>query len=146
MLRVGRFSPPVEPVDTREHTAQFAQFLAAGGLAVMANVVSRIGFSWGVPLPVAVVLAYLVGMAVAFVLMRNYVFPPDARALRRQITIITLVNFAAVLQTLIVTLVLADFVLPWAGVRDYIELIAHCAGGAVPIITSFIGHKRWSFR
>ena len=133
-------------MDARAHTAQFARFLAAGGLAAAANILSRIGFSPWVALPVAVVLAYLVGMATAFVLMRGYVFPPGRAGLRRQMTIFALVNIAAVVQTLVVTLLLADIVLPWLGVRSHVDLIAHVAGVCVPIVTSFIGHKRWSFR
>ena len=134
------------PVDARAHTTQFVRFLAAGGLAAVANIVSRIGFSYWLALPVAVVLAYLVGMVVAFVLMRNYVFPTGRAGVRRQITVFALVNIAAVMQTLLVTLVLADVILPWAGVRSHVDLIAHVTGVCVPIVTSFIGHKRWSFR
>ena len=134
------------PTDTRTHSAQFLRFLAAGGLAAAANILSRIGFSHWVALPVAVVLAYLVGMAVAFILMRSYVFPAGRAGLHRQIIVFALVNIAAVIQTLIVTLLLADVVLPWAGVRRHVDLIAHVAGVCVPIVTSFIGHKRWSFR
>ena len=133
-------------MDARARTAQFARFLAAGGLAAVANILSRIGFCHWVALPVAVVLAYLVGMAVAFVLMRRYVFPPGRAGVHRQIVVFALVNIAAVIQTLVVTLLLADVVLPWVGVRSYVDLIAHVVGVGVPIVTSFIGHKRWSFR
>jgi putative flippase GtrA len=127
-------------------TSQFMRFLMAGGVAAVANVVSRVGFSHFVPLPVAVVLAYLVGMAVAFVLMRRHVFQPGAAPLWRQISAFVVVNVAAVLQTLVVTLLLADFVLPWSGVHDHADLVAHVVGVAVPIVTSFIGHRQWSFR
>jgi putative flippase GtrA len=134
------------PTDTRAHTAQFLRFLAAGGLAAAANILSRIGFSHWVALPVAVVLAYLIGMAVAFILMRSYVFPVGRAGLHRQMVVFALVNVAAVIQTLGVTLLLADIVLPWVGVQSHVDLIAHVVGVCVPIVTSFIGHKRWSFR
>jgi putative flippase GtrA len=134
------------PVDARAPTAQFVRFLAAGGFAAAANILSRIGFSHWVALPVAVVLAYFVGMAVAFILMRRYVFSAGRAGLPRQAVVFALVNIAAVVQTLVVTLLLADIVLPWAGVRSHVDLIAHVAGVSVPIVTSFIGHKRWSFR
>jgi putative flippase GtrA len=133
-------------MDVRAHTAQFIRFLAAGGLAAAANIGSRIIFSQWVALPVAVVLAYLVGMSVAFALMRRYVFSTGREGIRRQATIFALVNVAAVIQTLVVTLLLARFLLPWAGVRNQVELIAHVVGVGVPLVTSFIGHKYWSFR
>jgi putative flippase GtrA len=133
-------------MDVRAHTAQFIRFLAAGGLAAAANIGSRIIFSQWVALPVAVVLAYLVGMSVGFALMRRYVFSTGREGIRRQATIFALVNVAAVIQTLVVTLLLARFLLPWAGVRNQVELIAHVVGVGVPLVTSFIGHKYWSFR
>jgi len=133
-------------VGVRAHTAQFIRFLAAGGLAAAANIGSRVIFSQWVALPVAVVLAYLVGMTVAFTLMRKYVFSTGRGGIRQQASIFVLVNIAAVVQTLVVTLLLAQFVLPWAGVRNHVELIAHVVGVAVPLVTSFIGHKLWSFR
>jgi putative flippase GtrA len=116
-------------------TRQFAGFLVAGGIAAAANVGSRILFSRLVGLELAVILAYLVGMTVAFVLMRSAVFPPSAAPLARQAAL-----FAAV------TLLLARWLLPAAGVRSHVEEIAHVAGVCVPIVTSFLGHKYLSFR
>jgi len=131
--------------NAKAHAFEVARFLAAGGIAAAANVLSRIVFSGFVSLPIAVVLAYLVGMAVAFVLMRQFVFPPGRHGVHRQIAVFALVNLAAVLQTLVVTLLLADFALPWLGMRRHVDLTAHIVGVCIPIITSFVGHKRWSF-
>jgi len=68
-------------------TRQFAGFLVAGGIAAAANVGSRILFSRLVGLELAVILAYLVGMTVAFVLMRAAVFPPSAAPIARQVAL-----------------------------------------------------------
>lgn len=127
-------------------TRQFAGFLVAGGIAAAANVGSRMAFSLVFDLAVAVVLAYLVGMAVAFVLMRRHVFPPSQAPLARQVAIFSAVNALAVLQTLVVTLLLARWLLPRMGVATYVEEIAHVVGVCVPIFTSFLGHKHFSFR
>jgi len=127
-------------------TRQFAGFLVAGGIAAAANVGSRILFSRLVGLELAVILAYLVGMTVAFVLMRSAVFPPSAAPIGRQVALFTAVNLAALLQTLVVTLLLARWLLPAAGLRSHVEEIAHIAGVCVPIATSFFGHKYLSFR
>jgi putative flippase GtrA len=125
---------------------QFAGFLVAGGIAAAANVGSRILFSRLVGLELAVILAYLVGMTVAFVLMRSAVFPPSAAPIGRQVALFTAVNLAALLQTLVVTLLLARWLLPAAGLRSHVEEIAHVVGVCVPIVTSFFGHKYLSFR
>ena len=125
---------------------QFIAFLVAGGIAAAANIVSRIVFSRYVWLEVAVVLAYLVGMAVAFVLMRSRVFPPSDKPVARQIVVFSVVNLLAILPTLVVTLLLARWFLPSLGVTLFVEEIAHVVGVCVPIFTSFIGHKYYSFR
>jgi putative flippase GtrA len=127
-------------------TRQFAGFLVAGGIAAAANVGSRILFSRLVGLELAVILAYLVGMTVAFVLMRAAVFPPSAAPIGRQVALFAAVNLAALLQTLVVTLLLARWLLPAAGLRSHVEEIAHIVGVCVPIVTSFFGHKYLSFK
>ncbi len=127
-------------------TREFASFLVAGGIAAAANVLSRMAFSLVFRLEVAVVLAYLVGMAVAFVLMRSRVFPAGKGSLGRQVALFAAVNLVAVLQTLVVTLVLARWALPALGVASHVEDIAHVVGVCVPIVTSYFGHKHWSFR
>lgn len=125
---------------------EFARFLVAGGIAAGANFLSRIGFSLVMPLAAAVVCAYLVGMAVAFLLMRAHVFAPARGSLGRQVAGFVAVNAVAVLQTLVVTLALARWALPAMGVGAFVEEIAHAVGVAVPIVTSFFGHKHLSFR
>ena len=127
-------------------TREFAAFLVAGGVAALANILSRMAFSLVMPLTPAVVLAYLVGMTVAFLLMRSRVFAPGRGSLARQAGLFALVNLAAVAQTLLVTLVLARWALPALGVTRFVEDIAHVAGVCVPIVTSYFGHKYLSFR
>ena len=126
-------------------TPQFMRFLVAGGIAAAANVLSRIAFSTFLGLEAAVVLAYCVGMLVAFVLMRSQVFPPSGKPLSRQVLVFVGVNLAAVVQTLVVTLVLARWLLPAIGVRQFVEEIAHVVGVCVPVVTSYFGHKHFSF-
>lgn len=125
---------------------ELLRFLVAGGVAAAANFLSRMGFSLVMPLAAAVVCAYLVGMAVAFALMRAHVFPPGRGSLARQAAGFVAVNALAVLQTLAVTLLLARWALPALGVERHVEEIAHAAGVAVPIATSYLGHKYLSFR
>ena len=127
-------------------TREFARFLVAGGIAAAANVLSRIAFSQFMGLAAAVVLAYCVGMLVAFVLMRSQVFPASSSPVSHQVGKFVGVNLAAVLQTLVITLVLARWALPALGVRRFVEEIAHVVGVCVPVVTSYFGHKHFSFR
>lgn len=125
---------------------QFIGFLVAGGIAAAANVGSRIVLNRWMPYTAAIVLAYIVGMIVAFVLNRLFVFRETVNPLHHQAFWFTVVNLAAVLQTLAVSLLLARLVFPNVGFHWHDETVAHAFGVAVPVITSFIGHKHLSFR
>jgi putative flippase GtrA len=127
-------------------SSQFIRFLLAGGLAAAANYGSRFVFSLWVSYGVAIVLAYLVGMVVAFVLMRHHVFSARDGALGPQVLKFASVNLLAVLQTLVISLLLARWVLPRMGVVEHAEAIAHLVGVLVPVVTSYFGHRMLTFR
>jgi putative flippase GtrA len=127
-------------------SAQFLRFVLAGGVAAAANYGSRFLFSAWLPYPAAITCAYLVGMAVAFALMRQYVFSGAGQPVLPQVAKFAIVNLLALLQTLVVSLVLARWVLPAMGVREHVEAIAHLFGVAVPVFTSFVGHRQATFR
>ena len=127
-------------------TPQFARFLIAGGIAAGANYGSRFIFSQWVSYEAAIILAYLVGMAVAFVLMRGHVFAATGKALWPQVMKFIGVNVLAVLQTLIISVVLARWVLISFGVVDHAEAIAHFIGVLVPVASSYFGHRFVTFR
>lgn len=112
----------------------------------MANFGSRFVFNQWVDYPQAIVLAYLVGMLVAFVLMRGHVFQGSGQGLGSQVLKFSAVNALAVVQTLLISVVLARWVLPSFGVQQHVEAIAHLVGVAVPIVTSYFGHKYMTFR
>jgi putative flippase GtrA len=126
-------------------STEFLRFLFVGGFAALVNFLSRIAFSVFLSFPIAIVLAYLVGMATAYVLSRKYVFGAGRRGYAGEIYYFVLVNVLAVLQTLAVSLILARLVLPWLGVRAYQEEIAHFVGVCVPVFSSYLGHKYWTF-
>jgi putative flippase GtrA len=127
-------------------TRRFGLFLLAGGIAAAANYGSRFGFSIWFSYPVSIVLAYLVGMAVAFALMRQYVFEGRGKAIGPQALRFVGVNVLAVAQTLLVSLLLARWLLPAAGIASHGEAIAHAFGVAVPVVTSYFGHRLATFR
>ena len=95
---------------------------------------------------VAVVLAYLVGMLVAFVLMRGHVFDARTGPLAPQIAKFALVNLLAVVQTLLISLLLARWLLPAVGIVTYAEALAHVVGVLVPAVTSYFGHRLLTFK
>ncbi len=127
-------------------TPEFLRFLVAGGIAAGANFGSRFIFSRVLDYAFAVFFAYLVGMLVAFLLMRGQVFDAQRAPLAPQIVKFVGVNVVAVLQTLVISLVLAHWLLPAFGIVEQAEALAHLVGVLVPVVTSYFGHKFFTFR
>jgi putative flippase GtrA len=94
----------------------------------------------------AIVLAYLTGTFVAYVLAKRYVFTHATRTTRESLPRFVAVNLLGVVQTWAVSLTLAHAVLPALGVSRFVPELAHVVGVAVPAFTSFVGHRLWSFR
>lgn len=124
---------------------EFVGFLIAGGLAALANLGSRWMFSSVLSYPMAIVAAYAVGMITAFVLMRSQVFGSGGGGLAREAGAFAVINVLAMAQTLLVSLGVAYYVLPWLGWNWQRETVAHAVGVAVPIVSSYYGHKHWTF-
>lgn len=95
---------------------------------------------------IAIVLAYITGMITAFVLAKLFVFKRSHQSLHRSALFFVLVNLVAVAQTWLISMGLAAYALPALGVTKFVREIAHAVGVAVPVFTSYIGHKHWSFR
>lgn len=127
-------------------TPEFLRFLLAGGIAAAANFGSRFIFSNLFSYSVAVFAAYLVGMLVAFLLMRGHVFNASQGPLAPQVTKFVGVNVLAVLQTLAISLVMARWALPSVGITEHAEALGHLVGVLVPVVTSYFGHKFLTFR
>ena len=125
---------------------QFLAFLVTGGLAAAVNFGSRILYNQWVAFSSAVILAYLTGMITAFLLARTFVFTEGSQSVQRSAVLFVLVNAVAVLQTWGISMLLAYYVLGWLGITRFVPEIAHAVGVVVPVFTSYLGHKRWSFK
>lgn len=126
--------------------SQFLRFALCGGVAAAANILARIAFSQVLDYSVAIVLAYLVGMATAYLSMKALVFERSGRAAHAESVRFVLINLVALVQVWIVTLVLAYWLLPALGDAWHVETTAHVIGVLSPIVTSYVGHKYFTFR
>ncbi|QDM17985.1 GtrA family protein [Tardiphaga sp. vice278] len=124
---------------------EFVVFLLVGGFAAGVNVLSRIIFNLSFSYDVSVVLAYPVGMTVAYVLNRIYVFETSGRGVAGEYVRFGLVNVVALIQVWLVSVGLAHHLFPAIGFTWFADTIAHGIGVAVPIFTSYFGHKHFSF-
>ena len=127
------------------YSAQFGVFLITGGIAAMVNFGSRILYNQWTSYTTAIVLAYLTGMVTAFLLAKFFVFKESQQSTHRSVLFFCAVNAVAVLQTLIISLALRNYGLPWMGITTHAPALAHAVGIVVPVFTSYLGHKRWSF-
>lgn len=124
---------------------RFLKFLVVGGIAASVNFGSRIVLNFWMGFVPAILVAYLFGMTTAFTLNKLFVFTNAKNKVHHQALWFIMVNLAAAGQTLIISLVLADAVLPAISVRSHIHTIAHGIGVLAPVITSYFGHKYLSF-
>jgi len=122
------------------------RFVLAGAAAAAVNFGARVLLSLRLPYPAAIVVAYALGMATAFLLNRRFVFRGSTNPLHRQIGRFIAINVLALAQTLGISMLLADWLFPRLGVAWHAPELAHAVGIVVPIFTSYLGHRHWTFR
>ena len=125
---------------------QFILFLITGGTAAVVNFLSRFVFELFTPYWLAIFMAYFLGMVIALLLAKKFVFKQGDISNSKSFFYFFVVNILGVLQTLTVSLSLVYYILPIMNYTYYPKTLAHAIGIMVPAFTSFIGHKKLSFR
>ena len=125
---------------------RFLSFLITGGIAAGANLAARLLLQPVMSYAAAVALAYLVGMAVAFLLARWFVFRGASGSVHGQFTRFALVNAVAFLQVWLISVGLAEWLFPAIGFTWRVETVAHVLGVVSPTFSSYLLHKHFSFR
>lgn len=129
---------------SRASIIEFARFLGVGGIAALANLVSRYLLDFFMPFEVAVVLAYIVGMVIGFFLFQKMLFGGGGIEARRVVRFIWVNIFGATLAWA-VSSIMARQVLPAIGWSWHPFEIAHLCGVGAPAITSYFLHKHYTF-
>lgn len=129
---------------SRATIIEFARFLGVGGIAALANLCSRYVLDWFMPFEVAVVLAYMVGMVIGFVLFQKMLFGGGGIEARRVLRF-TWVNIFGATLAWAVSSIMARQILPLIGWTWHPFEIAHLCGVAAPAITSYFLHKYYTF-
>jgi putative flippase GtrA len=124
---------------------RFARFLITGGIAASVNVVSRYFLSMAMEYRWAIIVAYLCGMTTAWLLSRLFVFEATGRSRRDEYLRFGIVNAVAAAQVWIVSVGLAEYAFPALGFTWHPEEVAHVIGVIIPVFTSYLGHKHFSF-
>ena len=131
---------------TRIELGRFVRFLLAGGAAAVINISCRILFNRFMLYEVAIPAAYAVGVLFAFLLNKLLVFAPSGRGVGVEGIRFILVNLLGVTQVWCVSVALAYIIFPAFGFADHAYTVAHVIGVMSPVITSYLGHKYFSFR
>ncbi len=125
---------------------EFLRYLLTGGIAAIVNFLLRIFFNLWFDFLTSVYLAFVAGIIIAFFLKKQFVFTEGRQPIIHSIGFFIIVNIIGFLQTLAVTIVCFYYVLPSFGIVKMAHEISHALGLIAPIITSYIGHKKLSFR
>jgi putative flippase GtrA len=123
----------------------FARFVFVGGAAAATNIVSRVLLSEIVSFSSAVVLAFPVALTFAFLMSRRFVFDGAEGSALNQYFRFFLVNLAALGQVWLISVGLAEWLLPAIGWTHHPELVAHTIAVGSPVVTSYYAHKVFTF-
>ncbi len=124
---------------------EFIQFLVVGAIAAGTNFISRILINEFTSYRIAIVLAYIVGMIIAFLLFRHYVFARSGKHYIEEVKGFVLVNIFGIIQVWLISVGLAEYLFPYLDFTFYANEIAHFIGLCIPAISSYFGHKYFSF-
>lgn len=125
-------------------TRQFVLFLVVGGLAAFLHWLARIALSQWFNFSVAVVLAYSVGMAIAFSLNAVLVFPKSDKPRHLQARDFVLVNLAFLPVVWGASLLIEKPLTTWG--LAYPQAIAHGIAVALPAMLTFLIYKFFAFK
>ena len=126
-------------------TKQFLLFIVAGGFAALVNILSRALLSLFMNFSSSVLIAYFIGMVIAFILTKKFVFISKNIDDKKSFLSFTLVNLFAVIQTYFISIYFREMILISFSKTSLVNLISHTIGVLFPVITSFFGHKYLSF-
>lgn len=126
-------------------TSEFLKFLMTGGLAALANLASRYALNLIMPFEAAVAVAYLIGMTTAYVLARLFVFQRSGRSVASELRRFAIVNVVALVIVWLVSVGLARLLFPSVGFAWHADDIAHLIGVLSTAVSSYFGHRLYTF-
>ena len=125
-------------------SVQFLLFLFVGATAAVLHWLTRYVISIWLSFPLAVALAYFVGIAVAFGLNRRYVFPSSTRPVQKQARDFVMVNLIFFPVVWGASILIRQFLIENEIVR-YADGIAHGLAITIPVFMTFLIYKFIAF-
>lgn len=150
--------PVSYPLGRLSLAGQFLRYLLCAGLAALVNflagslLVDGLGFTSAWEFPVAVAAAYVLGMAVNFLLNRNYTFASDRRGIDQARTFIMVALSGLALTTCVAALARSVLALLGFGAFAFLpapfgtpETLSRVLAIALASVYSFTAHKHFTF-
>jgi putative flippase GtrA len=126
-------------------TLQFILFLFVGTTSAFLNWLARFFLNFWLSFPLAVMIAYGIGLTCAFILNRLLVFKYVNRPMANQIRDFVLVNLAFFPVVVFSALIMNRILQLWVFSFNT-ENIAHAMALAMPMIFTFLIYKFFTFR
>lgn len=126
-------------------TTQFLSFLVVGGLAALLHWLARIILSVWLPFSTAVIIAYIIGMIVAFILNSFFVFPKSEKSRHAQARDFVLVNLSFFPVVWFVSLQINNW-LKTISIVSHSEELAHAIAIPLPMLATFLIYKFFAFK
>ncbi len=126
-------------------TGEFLRFIVTGGIAAGVNLAARYALNQFMSFEVSVAVAYLVGMTTAYILARLFVFQASGRSVASEFRRFALVNLVALAIVWLVSVGLARLLFPAIGFTWHADDISHVIGVLAPVVTSYFGHRLYTF-
>lgn len=123
----------------------FIVFLLVGLTSATLNWSSRFGFQHFMSFGNAVIAAYGVGMAIAYAGNRLFVFESSNRNAWEEMGRFSIVNISSLAIVWLVSTGLVDHVFPTIGFTWHTEALAHAIGLMSTAVSSYFGHRHFTF-
>ncbi len=126
---------------------EITRFLLAGGLAAAINWLARLTLSFALPLEMAILVAYAIGMLAGFFLYRHFVFGHATGSIGQQVMLFMGVNALGALLVLAATLGLKTLIgLAAPSLTPFIiETLAHGLAIGIGAVSNYLGHRALTF-
>jgi putative flippase GtrA len=131
---------------SKDELRRFALFVMVGLIAAIASLIVRGLFSRVVLFEIAVVIAQVAGLGVAFALARTMVFTKFSGSVAGALRRFFVINVFSLTIVTVVSAVFYRSVLPLLGWSMYPDYTAHFIGLGVATFPAYFGHRFYSFR
>lgn len=145
MARSRLHLAPIIRITSIYKSRQFLAYVACGSMAALSQIGTRCAANLVMPFAAAVVLSYVIGMFVALVLYRRFVFSVNDRPIKRQVALFAMsyvLLFPLSFGVSVGAAALLSFVLAPVDAR----MLGHTVGVGLPVFINFAFNKFVTFR